>query len=248
MNDPTRVRVLRRFQRYVGPLTALNPDNFSHDSQQLMRQSVLRALATTLLNCPIPIAVLLTAWYLWEDNGDADKFMVLLPVVCSLLRTELMLLAMIWKNGIIVETMTGIHHTTKRRECSFSIAVLDGVEKLASKEKSQHRHKKLSREKKNTSYRHKSSRDEKLCPWKLLFFLLLVKYDAFRCFFIGRPRGIRAIAANLRGSRGEARVHHHSHRQNAVRHVSGIVRDVGIGAHIARDCRVPAARPMGSAP
>lgn len=121
MNDPTRVGVLRRFQRYVGLLTALNPDNFCHRSQQLMRQSVLRALGTILLNCPIPIAVLLTAWYLCEDNGDADKFMVLLPVVCSLLRTELMLLAMIWKNGIIVETMKGIHCTTKRREFHFRL-------------------------------------------------------------------------------------------------------------------------------
>lgn len=130
MSNTANQVILQRFQRHVGLLTAFNPDNFKQATRQVIRQSALRALRTILLNCPIPISVLLTVWYLCDDNGDANKFMVLLPVVCSLLRTELMLLSMIWKNDIIVETMQRIHCTTKKRKNRnlFHVNALDQLE------------------------------------------------------------------------------------------------------------------------
>lgn len=115
MPEIKHIRILRKFEPFFRLLKAYNANSFAHSSCGSLLPSVGYAFCATLMNASLTIVIVLIVWNLIENNADTNTFVVTLPIVASLLMTELMFVAMMAKNGTVTETIDRLQMVIDRR-------------------------------------------------------------------------------------------------------------------------------------
>lgn len=110
-----QIHILRKFEPFLRLLKAYNANSSAYPSWRSLLPRVGYAFCATLMNASLTTVIVLIAWNLIENNADTNTFVVALPIVSSLLMTELMFVAMMAKSGTVTETIDRLQTVIDRR-------------------------------------------------------------------------------------------------------------------------------------
>lgn len=110
--DSRRIRILEEFRPFLRLLRAYNRKKLFCNKIH----SVFYAIFTTLLIPLLPIVIILSFWYLFENGGDLRKIVVGLPVILSLALSAITFIALIIKNQLISETINEVQKAINQRK------------------------------------------------------------------------------------------------------------------------------------
>lgn len=117
----TQNRILHQFDQFLHLVEAYNAKNFLKPNWRLLLPSVLDAFNATLVNCSLPFLFTMIIWNLIEKKATTAEFIVALPILASLIMTEFIFAALMWKSSIVVDTIRRLQIVIDQRQFRFFI-------------------------------------------------------------------------------------------------------------------------------
>lgn len=110
------IHVLNAFRPYLRLLTAYKRANINDSNWRCFSRSFYNVFHTTLMIVVVPLPILLSIWYLMENDSDLMKLVTAVPLLVSMLQMVITFIAMIAKNHIIIEVIDRLQLAVNQRK------------------------------------------------------------------------------------------------------------------------------------
>lgn len=118
MNENSRkITVLKTIRLGFQLLQAFNYENFQSNA----KHKIVHIFFATVLTSLLPILIILSCWYVIENDFEMTNIVASLPIVFSLFQIELSFIVMIVNNRIISDTIDGIQKVVNQRKLPQNI-------------------------------------------------------------------------------------------------------------------------------
>lgn len=119
MENSRKIHVLNEFKFSLGFLTAYNENIFRHSDWLRNLRSAGIAVYTTMLYVSHSTLIVLSIWYLIESEFELGKFLAVAAILISLFQMDLVIIALLMKNRVIVETINQLQKVVNQRKSTL---------------------------------------------------------------------------------------------------------------------------------
>lgn len=117
MENINKVQVLTEFNVYLCLLSAFNRMSFnSNQNWRYIVTSIVYVFVSTMIILLIPLLFTLAGWYFIESGIDFKKFVVVSPLLISILQPWMAYIGLLMKNDSLNETINQLQRVVNQRK------------------------------------------------------------------------------------------------------------------------------------